>query len=242
MGHGTPDWWGGAPKSTTYALGDMAELAARLGSIVTFDRRGDVVFLDSFDCGLSAWNVKTVVSGSDAYPVVTPTRSPGLAITLVTPADTYDFQAIYRVFPLTVLGKVGVECSFTPVDDLAYFALDLAYYDGAKVWDFTIWYDHVLGEITVSAADGSYPVIGSPGVQRVYGGSMCVLKAVVDILMVKYDRVLFNEHTYDGSEYGPVGNVALDKPVLVMIVQGWSATAANIGVTIDDFILTQNEP
>jgi hypothetical protein len=242
MGHGTPDWREAAPKETTYALGDMAELAARLGSIVTFDRRGDVVFLDSFDSGLSAWTVKSVILASDAYPVVTPTRSPGLAITLVTPADTADFQSIYRVSPLPVLGKIAIECSFTPVDELAYFVLVLAYYAGEHVWDFTVWYDHVLGEISVSAAGGSYPVIGSPGVQRVYGGSLCVFKTVVDLLAIKYNRVLFNEHTYDASAYGPVGTDALDKPSLIVSVQAWAATAANIGVTIDDFILTQNEP
>lgn len=242
MPHSQPDWWGAGSGETTFGLQDMAELAARLGSIVTFDRRGDVVFLDSFDSGLSGWSVKSVVSASDAYPVVYPTRSPGLAITLVTPATIADFESIYRVFPLPVLGKIGIECSFTPVANLALVVLVLEYFDGVNMHNFQVGYDHTVGEVYVAATGPTFPTIGSPGIQRAYGGSMCVFKAVVNILTLKYSRVLFNEHTYDGSAYAPPPTGTNTPASLIVDLQAWAATNANIAVTIDDFILTQNEP
>jgi len=52
VAHGAPDWWGTEQTSTVHLVQDVGELAARLGSIVTFDRRGNVIWLTSFEDGL----------------------------------------------------------------------------------------------------------------------------------------------------------------------------------------------
>ena len=55
MAHGHPDYGGAAPLATVYTLQDLAELAARLGSIDVFDRRGNVLLLDDFESGIKKW-------------------------------------------------------------------------------------------------------------------------------------------------------------------------------------------
>ena len=56
MGHGYPDYGTQGPVSTVHSIQDLGELAVRLGSIVTFDRRGNVLWLDGFDSGIGAWS------------------------------------------------------------------------------------------------------------------------------------------------------------------------------------------
>ena len=42
----------------------LAELAARLGSPTTYERRGALIFADIFDSGLSKWNTDTSGAGA----------------------------------------------------------------------------------------------------------------------------------------------------------------------------------
>jgi len=70
MAHGTPDWGVTASKKTIYSLHDMGELAVRLGSIVSFDRRGDVIFSDSFQNGLGKVYASGVGAGFECWPSV----------------------------------------------------------------------------------------------------------------------------------------------------------------------------
>jgi len=55
VAHGTPDWGVTAGARTVYQMTDLGELAVRLGSIVTHDRRGDVIFLEDFEEGMGRW-------------------------------------------------------------------------------------------------------------------------------------------------------------------------------------------
>ncbi|GAH47647.1 unnamed protein product, partial [marine sediment metagenome] len=43
----------------------MGEIAARLGSIVTYDKRGDVVDFDNFEFPVLRWDINVV--GSESY-------------------------------------------------------------------------------------------------------------------------------------------------------------------------------
>lgn len=55
-GKDIPDWGGTYTNTFFQPLFDHGELAARLGSLVTFDRRGALVWLDSFESGLGGWS------------------------------------------------------------------------------------------------------------------------------------------------------------------------------------------
>ncbi|GAI49683.1 unnamed protein product, partial [marine sediment metagenome] len=56
MSRGQPDYGSSAVKEVAGTLADMGELAARLSSIVEYDRRGDVVYLDDFEEPVLKWS------------------------------------------------------------------------------------------------------------------------------------------------------------------------------------------
>ncbi|MFH1593720.1 MAG: hypothetical protein ABID09_03365, partial [Candidatus Omnitrophota bacterium] len=55
MAHTNPDYTSKGKLNTITASTDNAELAVRLGSVVTFDRRGNVIFIDDFEGATLFW-------------------------------------------------------------------------------------------------------------------------------------------------------------------------------------------
>jgi len=60
MPRGYPDWGRIRKEVGIAAIGDLGELAVRLGASVVWDRRGDVVLVDSFDLGLAPWDISNL--------------------------------------------------------------------------------------------------------------------------------------------------------------------------------------
>jgi len=241
MGHGTPDWWGGAPKSTTYALGDMAELAVRLGSIVSFDRRGDVIWLDSFNNGLAGW-LSDVAGTGEVYPVAAPVRMSGLAMVLMAKGSALNGAIIYRTVPSPVLGGIGAECSFTVDANLSSVEMSLGVYTGTILYWYQAKYVHAEGKVYVVTYPWTYVAVGTPGVLTAYGNTFHTMKLVANILTEKYVRLLVNGHEYSIGAYAP--DYVDDGSVARMDVRIEAVTAVE-GATylvLDDVIVTQNEP
>ena len=67
MAHGAPDWFGTTPQGMVHRVADLAELAARLGSPDVFDRRGNVLFMDSFENGQNNWSHGALVGVSNYF-------------------------------------------------------------------------------------------------------------------------------------------------------------------------------
>jgi hypothetical protein len=241
VAHGSPDWAAQAPKSTLYGLYDMAELAARLGSPVTFDRRGDVVFCDDFTNGLGRWSETGSGYGNDAYPVVYPTRTLGLAISLRTGSGIGDVSGIYREIPYPVLGKIGFETSFVVYAGVSEFLMWIALFTGTALYDYYVSYHHTDGSLYICVPNSEVK-IGTPG--KVYEdyAHFQTLKLVVDIKANRYERVIFNDHTYLLTAYAPhvAANAGVRRCVARLYV--YSAITGCVTAVVDDAIFTQNEP
>ncbi|GAI16225.1 unnamed protein product, partial [marine sediment metagenome] len=112
MTHGGPDWGTPGPLKTIYTLEDMAELVARLGSIVTFDRRGNIIWLDDFEGTLGKWGIETEGAGYSAQLSAEAARSGGFSAKLISPDDEEDRIGLKRWFPLPVESNIGFEFSW----------------------------------------------------------------------------------------------------------------------------------
>ena len=74
-----------------------AELAARLGSPDTFDRRGDVLWMDDFESGLK-WRTSLLGTGSLIDLTATMAASGGKCCRLVTGSANNDYAYLLRHF------------------------------------------------------------------------------------------------------------------------------------------------
>lgn len=242
MAFDQPDFWRYRPRGPVYPVLDLAELAARLGNIDTFDRRGDVIWLDDFEGGISKW----VTGGSGlGYAVATSTvtaRNGGYSMKLKAgyTASMYAYASHYM--PKPVLGPIGLEVWVAFGSDMSKFEIWLDVYDGtqhirARIrWvpseqalqyrdENDVWADVLTG---VSLVKADYFFHG--------------FKLVADFDKQKYVRVILNDTEIDMSGIAMPTSASLLAPQLVVTLYNYGFEEYEVDSYVDDVIITQNEP
>ncbi len=241
MAHGGPDYGVGAPKATIYSLQDMAELAVRLGSIVSFDRRGDVIWLDDFEDGIIKWQAFLGGVGSAIASDTTMARNGAKSAKLTTAALADDNVHLTKYMVYPVLSSMGFEISWSTVEST--WEIDLM----IGIWDGTTAYS---GMVEIDQEDGVLRVWGDDGLPHTFGTISYYLtyhmwhtaKVVIDAVAKKYKRFILDSVEYDLSDYA-VGGSALVAPKRMTVDALFRTRAAAAkSLYLDDAIVTQNEP
>lgn len=243
MGHGTRDWGERAPTATIYQLPDMGELAARLGSIDRFDRRGNVVFMEDFESGLGSRWILTYTPPGDAPRLTTDAaRSGFLSARLQLPAAGSNFTSILHQEPLPVLSVLGLETSFSFSKALGTLSFHNGMYDGVNVAVAAARYlpasQLVQIESTGSAwIDVARGVILGEGIREFH-----TVKIVGDYKTGNYIRLILDNKQYDISAVPLAITPTALFPRLDLLIYLESTGPLEIIEHIADVILTQNEP
>lgn len=239
MAHGQPDFSTTAPKTTVYSLVDLGELAARLGSIVTHDRRGDVVLLDDFESGLEGWEI--ITNGANSAVALTSTRyrSGGFSIKLVTGAVNGNYASIRRHVPYPVTGRFGYELSWASGSTPFYHGFNIGFYTGTTLYRGIIEYVPSTGGIRYTSGGGT-TYFGTPGL--VLSTSLFnVLKVVIDMEGRNYVRCILNETEYSLADIALQSSASGASPHMYVDYLIYTTAGAKT-VYVDDAIITQNEP
>lgn len=242
MAHGTPDWGITAPRSTIYSLHDMAELAVRMGSIVAFDRRGNVIFMDDFGRGAARVTVPFNVAPAEVFPASDYPLSGPTHLVIKTGDSAGNQQSIVATIYRPVLAGVGAEIAFVPVTNLRTFEVVINEYDGTNYRNYHARYDHTDGKLYVLDSASVWQEVGSPGVLYTYLHCYTIIKLVVDFENQLYKRLLFNDVTYDLSAHSANVSASATSPHMRVQVYAYTDADASIEVRVDNLILTQNEP
>lgn len=242
MSHGTPDW-GINVDQTVYSLReDLAELAARLGSLVTYDRGGVVVFAEDFSHGLSRWTTGITGVGDTIDLSVAHTLSGPFSARLVAGSATDPVAEIVYELPKQVPSGMGGEIAFAIDQMTSIVELGLNQYDGVDALIGTVRYSPLTKTLSYRPAVGAYVTIAT-GVQLLTEDHVFhTMKLVVDLVAEEYVKVMLDDVTYS------LAGVPLRKtsPGLAerfdLLI--WNRGRDGIGDTVyvDRVIVTQNEP
>lgn len=235
---------GQVPVGPVYTSTDIAELAARLGSPVTFDRRGNVIWYDSFENGLHKWELD-VAAGGSIISSAEAARTGGLSCKMTCPNGLGDLATINHYSGFPVLSSLGFEISSTVAPHTGLIAWQLILADGTNnigalvVWS---WADHTL---TVYAATGNFVFARLVYIYPSTATRFCfhTAKLVADFVNRKYLRFILDHEIYDLSMYDLT--LAL-MPVEAHLMTTFEIANRTLGenpiVYADDAIITQNEP
>jgi len=242
MSHGQPDFGMYTLAKTIYRLSDMGELAARLGSIVTFDRRGDVVWLDSFEDGLGAWNFTPGRPGALYATDNDVANRKGFSLKLTTDnvINTGILAASYRAVP--VIGCLGFEVSFTGPFTDEWWEFYLDYYDGAHVHRAIV---RLVGGSTIVTIWVTAPGIHTFNLAYQLHSltrGFHTLKLVADFGNDIWKRVIIDNQSWSLTDYGLLVQGDISFPRLYVAANLTTRVNAVKERHIDDVILTQNEP
>jgi len=242
MPHGAPDWSNVVKYYQVHRLDDLAELAVRLGSITTYDRRGDVLWSDSFDYGLQAWRREPLGTGATISASCEFFRSHGFSAKLTAGSDDAALARIRRYFPLTVSGTHGVEASWTLHSQTKEVEIGIFVRDKGIETHFAVKYSLSEKKLYYINETGMWSVLDD-AVDLIY---MLFLfhtwKLVIDTMTGYYVRLLLDNKTYDLSNIKGHVTTPGGADYFHIVLVHYGIGGANPYIYLDDVILTRNEP
>lgn len=218
-----------------------AELAARFGSINTFDRRGETFWMDDFEDNINKWIQQTTGTGAAIALSTTQARNGAKSAELKTGNSAGNSAWISRWLPYRELGKLGIEAHITHGLGMRYWLIKLELYDGSKHYECHLRWDKPNNNLDIMGSAGSYTTIDSSFEPAAVDDLFHAVKLVGDFTTGKYVRLLFDADVYDLSSYDLFEEaVVYGKSVFCQIAFTTNDNNNRIGY-VDDVILTQNE-
>lgn len=241
MAHGQPDFGVYAQKATVYASPDAGELAARLGSIVTYDRRGDVILLDDFESPVLKW--QTTVAGVGYVRLDNSNvKSFSQALRLHSAAAAGPSTAIYKTLFTLISRRLGLELHLSKLANTYYIFTHIYHYDGTNRLTATVGLYIAAGELRVTTTGGAETVLATGLTFPSEDFCFIPLKIVADFSTGMYVRVLFGNIEYDASTiplWSSVADGVARDVIGTYLTNDFTATDADLWV--EDIILTQDE-
>lgn len=242
MAHGTPDWYGSGPTTTVHQVKDLGELAVRLGSPVSYDRRGNVVWAEDFADGAAAWSLDGSGTGHSEVLSAARAYSPPYSVHLTAGSDGTMQANVLRRTPVQVLGKIGLEAAWNVGAAPVYVQVQLSYYDGSYAHVFRVRWNSVDNDLEYMDQDQAWQDLDDDYHVQVESAAWNILKVVGDPSTDEYVRVLAGKDTYvlEGVPCWVPASATYPSVFSGVVVY---TTAGNNGhAYVDDIILTQNEP
>ncbi len=218
-----------------------AELVARLGGMNTFDRRGNVVFMEDFEGSslkwMSAGPAGTVKYLSNKYSLYG-----DQSLYVQTAATTDNFITLIRSLPLPTPVKLGLQFSFLSYKNRLSYGLSLDVYDGSRYYYAELLFDDSDNTLKIRLNFDDWVTLET-GLDTFRSfNNFTTFKSVIDIDAKKWVRILFNNTQYDVSDYDLWSDTSDEiKHVELRMTVKTKEDAANY-TWIDGVIFTQDEP
>ncbi len=242
MARGQKDYAGSSQKTVGATLSDMGELAARLGSIVTFDRRGDIILLDDFEDPLMKWNLSGEALGFAGRLDQTGAKTGSQCLKITSPADTDKNVAANRRIDYVGAPRLGQEVSFSRLSSVGYIENRMDVFTGSRKVEFRLKYDQDAGTLSYYDVDGAWQVLASGLTLAVASFYYWTWKLVGDATEEKYARALLGSREHDLSSIAAKASDDTTEASVLVFITSASVNAEARSVLYDHYILTMNEP
>lgn len=221
---------------------DIGELAARLKSSATYDRRGEVLWIDDFRHGLSGW--LTAALGADNSIKVSADHSyhTGYSILITSKKNGVALTTMTRTLAPPALNKWGVEVALAFLTPWKWFNLQFERYTGTRQYKCSVQLDVPNSAINIINSVGAWEKVATLPTIDYNPPTYFPFKIVGDFDNNEYVRLLFGSNEYDLS-----GN-AFSSAVSAINLQNriyltFTARAASTDqVHVGYVIVTANEP
>lgn len=242
MPHGGPDWSTGGQISTVHTVEDLGELAARLGSIVTFDRRGNIIFLDDFESGIEKWTHESFAGGEGLAWSSIHARNGDFSAKLTTDDHTNDDAVMIATIPYPALSQIGFEFSFLRDSYLKQITIAIELETGADVVSAGATWTAATKTWTVTDKDGAVHNLTPTITLGIDYPMFFTVKLVADFINRNYIRLIINNTEFNLSGI----TLPVSAPGPSPKLQGFIVILTNsndvCSLYVDDVIVTQNEP
>jgi len=218
----------------------VAELCARLGCISTFERNGNVFFMESFEEGtLNKWENYAVHQDSEVSISSDRARTGYNSCKLTAGGVPAAWAGLYHYHSVPVINRIGYEVSFTMSADISNILFGIIIFDGTLIHFGMIRYYRPSDKLQYYDPLKNWQDIATIDLKN-YDYLFHTLKFVIDTSTKKILRVVLNNIKYTlNADYRT--EASTDAAYTKYIIQLWSDGEHTQSVYIDDVILTYNE-
>lgn len=242
MPRGQPDFGMYRAKETGATLSDMADLAVRLGSIVEFDRRGDIVFIDNFESPLLRWET-SITGAGEVYFDDTSVKSGSQALKLLTDIGVDQYANMGKYLYTLGSRRLGAECHFSNPSDDSKITLYIYSWNGIITYQGWVIVDIQTGIVSIRCPADENTVIATGFSFPQENFAFIPLKLVGDFENGEYVRLMLGNVEYDISSYEIWSVASAVSPRDYQSVQITNKSDTELAnCWIDNYIWTQNEP
>lgn len=230
------DAWG-----RLFGIGN-AELAARLGSPVRFDRRGQVLLMDTFETGLQRWVPQPYGDNAAITHDPTSALTGGYSVKLENGDDAANYAQILHTCGIRPVGRVGVSAAFALSDVIGSLALFFDYYSAGGLVHAGVRFLESGSKLQYLDATPTWQDIGAWVPCDRGDKSYNQMKLVVDLDAGEYVRVLANGTEHDLTGTAADTNTTEYSPYYSITVKFIGRAGDTDYCYIDDVIVTVAEP
>jgi hypothetical protein len=227
--------------TTLYALQDMAELAARLGSPVNFDRRGNVIWFDDFEDGYQKLGFGSGGAASTYMLTADYARLKAYGLKIVTDTAVGAYVEVQKRLSYPVTGKYGNEFSFAVIGGTPDVRVGLQFQLAASRLIGVVRYNHATSTLDYYDSAGSWQSFATGISIASYGSLFNTMKLVIDEENGVYVRCSFNKTVYDLSAYSLYAPATAGTPHLTAYWDVYCAATGAVTAALDGLIVTGNE-
>lgn len=238
----SPDYSKYLTGNVRFSLQDLGELAARLGSPHSFDRRGELVWFDNFQSGLNNWATGGSGTGNAVNLSVTNVYRWPFIANLLAGTSLSKSAIMTKYFGAQSLSRGGVEIVFsTPIQydfiqvemriiegSIRYRMLMRLHYSPATIGLF----DNSFTEQTVTTFTN--PVSNLP----IYRN----LKIVWDTSLGTFVRLILAGNQYDVSAFTIYSDGSTTTAEMELIITLFGLTTPQASMNIASVLVTADEP
>jgi len=223
----------------------LGELAARLGSTMNFDRRGQIVWYDDFEAPVLKWNVVTSGIGASATLSTANAFLKSQAVKLVAGSDASCSVMIEKHVSLQAAARIGLECAigYNVALQPTQVAIQIDFYNNSVQHAAQAVWDIALSKIwLMNGYNSNWVEIASNVPALAQNLTYTKFKLVADFAAGKYVRLMYGSTSIDISAYDIPTTATTDPTNLRMSIKNTGAPGANHECWIDDGTLTYREP
>jgi hypothetical protein len=241
MVHTLPDYTSKWKINKVTASTDNSELAARLGSIDTYDRRGNIIWMDDFESATQRW---TYLLDGGRGSIVTSAEKCWMGSSsykIVTGAQVDDYAYITKYFSIPSSSRIGIELHVHPVGTLNTISVFIYGDDGVNQYNSELYYDVANDTVSYLNSGGGYTPLKTD-VLFVAGEDIWIpLKLVIDWDTKKYIRAIVEDLDTDLSAQALQTGATTGLKNIIISIRFKTTVAAAKTMYLDNVIFTQNE-
>jgi len=241
MAHGAPDDSDVLQEVDLYRVDDMAELAARLGSIFTYRRSGQVMLLEDFTTGLAKWEADVLGAGAEIVLQGDYARSGGVSARFDNPMGGATSTYLRAYYPVWGLERIAIQCEMSIEATVERCMVQIVYEDGAMSHTWTLMYNANLNTLSYWGAGPAYHVIDPDLELYQLAGVFHNLRLVADLGTLLYGSLYVDSLEYPMAAIPCVSAISIGPRYLRFTVGCVSALVIDGIVYFDNIVLTRGE-